>query len=69
MQNLVPLHSRAVSYHSAGGHDVTITLRCVVVWICAILKRTEIVLSMKYVLRVGRALAIFSQAAQEEEKG
>ena len=37
MQNLVPLHSRAVSYHSAGGHDVTITMCCVLVWICAIL--------------------------------
>ena len=48
VQNLVPLHSRAVSYHSAGGHDVTITLLCVLVRICAILSRTEIVLWMKY---------------------
>ena len=65
VQHIVPLHSRAVSYHSARVHDVTITLRCVLVWICAMLSRTEIVLWMKYVLRVGHALAIFSE---EEEK-
>ena len=46
-------------------HDVTMTFRCILVWICAILSHTKIVLWMKYVLRVGRALAIFSQ---EEEK-
>ena len=53
----------------SSSHDVTIILRrelvCILVWICAILSRTKIVLWMKYALSVGRTLAIFSQ---EEEK-
>ena len=32
VQNLVPLHSRAVSYHAAGGHDVTITCAAYYCW-------------------------------------
>ena len=64
-RQIVPLHSCAVSYHSAGVYEVIITLRCVLVWICPILSHTEIVLCMKYALQVGSALAIFSQ---EEEK-
>ena len=60
-------HCTVVSYHSqlSSAYDVTITLRCVLVWICAVLSRTEIVLWMKYALSFDRALAIFSQ---EEEK-
>ena len=50
---------------SAYEYDVTITLRCVLVWICAVLSHTDIVLWIKYALRFDRALAIFSQ---EEEK-
>ena len=58
--------SRAVMYHFPALHDVTMTLRCALVWICAILSCTNIVLWMKYVLRVGRALAIFSQEEERE---
>ena len=49
----------------SSAYDVTITaLR--IVWICAIFSRTEIVLLMKYALRFGRALAIFSQEGENE---
>ena len=54
VQQIIPLHSHAVHI------TIWITLRCVLVWICAILSRTKIVLWMKYVLRLGCPLAICS---------
>ena len=44
LQRIVPLHSHTVTYHFTAVHDVTITLRCILVWICAILSHTKIVL-------------------------
>ena len=42
VQQIVPLHSCAVTYHVTGVHAVTITLRCVLVWICTIfISRTK----------------------------
>ena len=66
MQQIIPLHSHAVTYQFKGVHDITLTLRCVLVWICVILSHTNIVLLMKYVLCVGCALAIFSQEEERE---
>ena len=56
VQWIVPLHSS----------DVTISLSCVLCGF-AILSRTKIVLWMKYVLGVGRALAIFSLEREREQ--
>ena len=44
MQPIIPLHSHAVTYHFTAVHDVTITLCCILAWICVILSRTKIVL-------------------------
>ena len=38
-----------------------------IIWICAILLRTKIILWIKYVLRVDSALAIFSEEEEKEE--
>ena len=50
MQNLIPFAQSCSFVPFSAVRMMSITLRCVIVWICAILSRTKIVLWMKYVL-------------------